>query len=151
LALIHVHSGHVAATGDPAGWVNDSITPIQHVADVFAEAPLAGADWYYPERLSIDAGAAVGLQQTGLATYLGLRVMHTAQVDVPLYAFQTSLGGAGNAVANGAHYFQRHSKIPSVTVVSRTTTYSHLDPLLASSDQNAFLLTVVPWMKKIDG
>ena len=150
LALIHVHSGHVAVTGDPAGWVNSGITPVQNVADVFAQAPLAAADWYYPERLSIDAGAAAGLQQTALATYLGLRLEHTSQVDVPLYAFQTSLGGADNAVANGANYYKQQSKIPSVTVVSRTATYSHLDPLLATPADNAFLQTVVPWLKKID-
>jgi pimeloyl-ACP methyl ester carboxylesterase len=151
LALIHVHSGHVATTGDPAGWVNDGITPIQNVTDVFAQAQLAAADWYYPERLSIDAGAAAGLQQTAVATYLGLRLDHAAQVDVPLYAFQTSLGGTDNAVADGAHYYQQHSRIPSVTVVSRTLTYSHLDPLLAAADQNAFLQSAVPWLKKVDG
>jgi pimeloyl-ACP methyl ester carboxylesterase len=62
LALIHVHSGHVATTGDPAGWVNEGLTPIQNVADVFAQAPLAATEWYYPERLSIDAGVASSLQ-----------------------------------------------------------------------------------------
>ena len=149
LALIHVHSGHVAATGNPAGWVNTGITPVQNVADVFAQAPLAAADWYYPERLSIDAGAAATLSQSPVATYLGLRLLDTDKVDVPLYAFQTSLGGKDNAVADGARYFQRHSKIPSVTVVSRTATYSHLDPLLATPARNAFLRTAVPWLKRI--
>jgi hypothetical protein len=38
-----------------------------------------------------------------------------------------------------------------VTTVSRTATYSHLDPLLASSDQNDFLKTVVPWLDRLDG
>jgi hypothetical protein len=150
LALIHVHSGHVATTGDPAGWVNDGITPVQNIADVFAQAPLGAADWYYPRRLAIDAAAAGSLQQTPLAAYLGLRLLHTGQVDVPLYAFQTSLGGVGDAVARQAHAFQAESRIPSVTVVSRTSTYSHLDPLLASPAGNAFLATVVPWLKKID-
>jgi hypothetical protein len=150
LALIHVTSGHVAATGDPAGWVNTGPTPIQNVADVFAQAPLAASDWYYPERLSIDAGVAGSLQQTAVAAYLGLRLLHTAQVDVPLYAFQTSLGGAGNAVADGAHYYQRISKIPRVTVVSRASSYSHLDPLLATPAKNAFLQTVVPWLRRLD-
>ena len=149
LALIHVHSGHVAATGNPAGWVGTGITPVQNVADVFAQAPLAAADWYYPERLSIDAGAAATLSQTPVATYLGLRLFDTSKVDVPIYAFQTSLGGTDNAVADGAHYFQRHSRIPSVTVVSRTTTYSHLDPLLATPSKNAFLQSAVPWLKRL--
>jgi len=150
LKLIQVHSGHVATTGDPAGWVDDGITPITNVVDTFAQTPLAAAEWYYPERLSIDAGAAASLQQTPVATYLGLRLTHTAQVDVPLYAFQTALGGADNGVADSAEAYKAESKIPSVTVVSRTATYSHLDPLLAASDQNDFLKTVVPWLKKLD-
>ena len=79
LALIQVHSGHVAATGDPAGWVDTGITPVQNVADMFAQAPLAAADWYYPERLSIDAGAAATLSQTPVATYLGLRLSTPAR------------------------------------------------------------------------
>jgi hypothetical protein len=150
LGLIQVRSGHVATTGDPAGWVDTDITPIMNVVDAFAQTPLAAADWYYPERLTIDAGAAQSLHQSDVATYLGLRLFHTSQVDVPLYAFQTSLGGAGNAVADSAQAYKAESKIPSVTVVSRTATYSHLDPLLAGSSRNDFLKTVVPWLKKVD-
>lgn len=150
LALLHVHSGHVATSGDPAGWVNDGITPAQNIADAFAQAPLAAADWYYPERLSIDAGVAAPLVQTPVGTYLGLRLFDTSRVDVPLYAFQTSLGGTDNRVADGARYYQHLSKIPSVTVVSRKATYSHLDPLLATPSKNAFLHTVVPWLEKVD-
>jgi hypothetical protein len=151
LKLIQVHSGNVAATGDPAGWVDTDITPIRNVIDTFAQTPLAAAEWYYPERLSIDAGASASLQQTDVATYLGLRLFHVSQVDVPLYAFQTSLGGQDNAVAASAEAYKAESKIPSVTVVSRTSTYSHLDPLLASPGRNDFLKTVVPWLKKLDG
>ena len=150
LKLIQVHSGHVG-TGSPAGWVDDGITPIKNVVDTFAQTPLAAAEWYYPERLSIDAGAAAPLQQTPVAAYLGLRLLHTAQVDVPLYAFQTALGGADNGVVGSAEAYKAESKIPSVTSVSRTSTYSHLDPLLASPDQNDFLKTVVPWLDHVDG
>ena len=150
LKLIQVHSGNVAATGDPAGWIDTDITPIRNVVDTFAQTPLSATEWYYPVRLSIDAGASAPLQQSDVATYLGLRLFHTAQVNVPLYAFQTALGGANNAVAGSAQAYKAESSIPSVTVVSRTDTYSHLDPLLASSDQNDFLKTVVPWLKKID-
>jgi pimeloyl-ACP methyl ester carboxylesterase len=150
LKLIQVHSGSVATTGDPAGWVDTDITPIANVVDAFAQTPLAAAEWYYPERLSIDAAASASLQQTDVATSLGLRLLHTSQVDVPLYAFQTALGGQDNAVAASAQAFKAESKIPSVTVVSRTATYSHLDPLLASPARNDFLATVVPWLKRVD-
>ena len=68
---------------------------------------------------------------------------------MPLYTFQTSVGGTGSAVGDGARYFQRHSKIPSVTVVSRTASFSHLDPLLATLSRNAFLQTAIPWLKRI--
>jgi len=151
LKLDQVHSGTVATTGTPRAWVPDGITPVQNVAAVFAQSPLSAVDWYYPARLSIDSGAAASLRQTPVADQLGLRMFHTAQVDVPLFAFQTSLGGTHNAVADAAHAFQAESKIPSVTVVSRTSTYSHLDPLLAAPGANAFLATVVPWLKHVDG
>ena len=149
LGLIQVHSGTVATTGDPAGWVDDGITPIQNVIDTFAQTPLAAAEWYYPERLSIDAGVAASLQPTPEAVYLGLRLSHTAQVDVPLFAFQTALGGANNAVVGSAEAYKAESRIPSLTTVSRTATYSHLDPLLASPDQNDFLKTIVPWLRRL--
>jgi hypothetical protein len=129
--------------------VNDGPTPIQNVADVFAESPLGGVDWYFPQRLSIDSEAASDLQQTPAATFLGLHITHLKQVDVPLYAFETSLGGTDNAVADGAMAFKNASHIPSVTIVNRTSTYSHLDPLLAAPSHNAFWQTVVPWLKKI--
>ena len=150
LVLDQVHSGVVATTGDPRPWTPDGITPVQNVAWVFAQPQLGFLDWYYPARLSIDAGAAASLQQTAVAGALGLRLFHAAQVDVPLYAFQTALGGRNDAVTRSAHAYQAESKIPSVTVVSRTTTYSHLDPLLATPAQNAFLQTVVPWLKRLD-
>ena len=35
-------------------------------------------------------------------------------------------------------------------MVSRTSTYSHLDPLLAAPSQNDFLKTVVPWLDHLD-
>ncbi len=149
LALIHVHSGHLAASGSPRGWVNDGPTPIQDVAFAFSQEPLGPVDWYYPERLTIDAGAASSLTQTPAADVLGLRLYHLGQVDVPLYVIQTSLGGAENAVVDAAHAYQRESKIPSVTIVNRYSTYSHLDPLLATPSKNAFLQTVVPWIEHL--
>jgi hypothetical protein len=41
------------------------------------------------------------------------------------------------------------SKIPSVTIVNRVSTYSHLDPLLAAPSHNAFLQSVVPWIEQL--
>jgi len=149
LALIHVHSGHLAASGTPRGWVNDGPTPAQNIALAFSQEPLGPVDWYFPERLGIDVGAAGELQETPAAQYLGLHLAHLHQVNVPLYVIQTSLGGTNNAVANGAKLYQQESKIPRVTIVNRASTYSHLDPLLAAPAHNAFLQTVVPWLMRI--
>jgi hypothetical protein len=149
LALIHVHSGHLAASGSPRAWVDAGPTPVRDIAYVFSQEPLGPVDWYFPQRLSIDVGAASSLSQTPAASVLGLRLTHLRQVDVPMYVIQTSLGGKDNEVANAAHAYQRQSRIPSLTVVDRHSTYSHLDPLLATPSKNAFLQTVVPWIEKL--
>lgn len=151
LALIHTHSGHLAASGTPRGWVDDGPTPAEDIAFAFSQEPLGAVDWYFPERLSIDTEAAASLTETPAAQALGLRLTHLAQVDVPLYVFQTSLGGTDNSVATAAVDFERASKIPSVTVVNRASTYSHLDPLLAAPAGNAFLQTVVPFIESLPG
>jgi len=153
LALIHVHSGSLNTSTSPAGWVNDGPTPVQNVADVFSEEPLGAVDWYYPERLTIDAEAAGSLTPTPGATVLGLRLTHLAQVDVPMYVIQTSLGGGTDyppgAVIAAAQAYKAASQIPSLTTVDKSATYGHLDPLLAAPSQNAFLQTVVPWIEAL--
>ena len=149
LALIDVHSGHLATSGAVRDWVNSGPTPIQNVARAFSTEPLGPVDWYYPTRLSIDVQAADLLTETAAAHVLGLRLSHADQVNVPLYAIQTSLGVAGNAVANGARAYKRISRIPSVKIVDRSKSYGHLDPLLAAPGNNAFLQTVIPWLERI--
>ncbi len=149
LALIQVHSGHLAVSGTPRRWVDDGPTPIEDVAFDFSQEPLGPVDWYYPERLTIDVEAAGSLAQTPAATALGLRLYHLSQVDVPMYVIQTSLGGTDNYVASAAVAYQRASQIPSVTVINRASTYSHLDPLLAAPSHNAFLQSIVPWIKQL--
>jgi hypothetical protein len=149
LGLIHIHSGHLATSGTPRGWVNSGPTPVQNLAWAFSQEPLGPVDWYFPERLSIDTEAASSLTQTPAAEVLGLRLYHLSQVDVPLYVIQTSLGGADNGVADAAVAYQKQSKIPSVDIVNRASTYGHLDPLLASPPDNAFLQTVVPWIEQL--
>jgi hypothetical protein len=151
LSLIQIHSGHLARSGSPRRWVNAGPTPAQNLAFAFSQVPLGPVDWYYPERLTIDTQAASSLTQTAAAKVLGLRLTHLHQVDIPLYVIQTALGGTHDAVDRAARAYKRHSKIPSLTVVNRATTYSHLDPLLAAPGRNAFLKTIVPWLKALPG
>ncbi len=149
LALIHVHSGHLKASGSPRGWVNDGPTPVQDIAFAFSQEPLGPVDWYYPERLTIDTEAAGSLTETGAANVLGLRLYHLEQVDVPMYVIQTSLGGTNNAVIGAAEAYKAASKIPSLTTVNEDPEYAHLDPLLATPSQNVFLKTVIPWIEAL--
>ena len=119
--------------------------------DLHLVEPLGFVDWYFPARLSVDANAGRKLKQTAVTKFLGLDLGHLKQVDVPYYVIQTSLGGARNALANGAKFYKRESRIPSIKVVDTSKIYSHLDPLLATPSKNRFLQTVVPWLKRVTG
>ena len=150
LSLIHIHSGHLSSS-NPADWVDDGPTPLENLVKAASIEPLGFVDWYFPARLSVDANAGRRLKQTAVTRYLGLELGHLKQVDVPYYVIQTSLGGAGNALANGAKFYKRESRIPSIKIVDTSKIYSHLDPLLATPSKNRFLQTVVPWLKRVTG
>lgn len=145
LALIHVHAGHLGANGD---WVDGEVSPVERVARLFAQEPNA-LDWYYPARLNIDVDAANSDARNAETTALGLRVFDRRGVDVPLYAFQTSLTHGG--VLRGARAFIRGSRIPRArsVLVDASATTSHLDPLTAAPATNEFLRTVVPFLRGI--
>jgi pimeloyl-ACP methyl ester carboxylesterase len=150
LALIHIHSGHVDPTAGPNGlhsWIDDGITPIESFATIAAHEPGNFVEWYYPKRLTIDVQGAGNFARTKTTDYLGLRTWHRRAVDVPLYAFQTSL--SDGAVLKGARAFVKASKIPRATYVDRSKTYAHLDPLAATPSRNDFLKTVVPFLRKL--
>ena len=154
LALVQVRSGELAPSGDPRGWIDNGITPVQNIARGFMSDSNGtnGADWYYPSRLNVDTGGAAGIDPNSPgAKVLGLRINHLAEVNVPYYAFQTSLSGGTNGVINGATSFAERSKVPKsgLVLVDRATTTSHLDPLLAAPAKNDFIKTVVPFLKKI--
>lgn len=154
LRLIQVRSGELAASGDPRGWVDNGITPVQNIARGFMSDRNGtnGADWYYPSRLNVDTGGAAGIDPNSPgAKALGLRITHLAKVNVPYYAFQTSLSGGSNGVINGANSFAERSKVPKngLLLVDRASSTSHLDPLLAAPARNDFIKTVVPFLKRI--
>jgi len=149
LSLIQVRAGRQADGPEPRGWQNGEVTPIQNVAKGFAQGPVNGVDWYYPARLNVDTDAASPMANTPAAKVLGLSFPFLKDVDVPYYAFQTSLTAARNGVVGGAKAFAARSKVPKgdlVTVNAGTTT-SHLDPLLAAPATNRFLKTVVPFLR----
>jgi hypothetical protein len=145
LALIQIRAGQLADSGDPRGWQDGEITPIQRHARAYAADHPNATEWYYPRRLLLDFDAASPMRQTPAARFLGLRLMHGSEIDVPLYAFSTAL--TSGRVARGARRLVRRSRIRQSTIVDDRAT-SHLDPLSAAPDRNHFLRSVVPFLKR---
>jgi pimeloyl-ACP methyl ester carboxylesterase len=144
LGLIQVQAGELGPGGD---WVDGEVTPIQRLAETFGQEPANAVEWFYPARLNLDVDAASPLAQNSAAKYLGLRLKWAKQVDVPIYALQTSLTHGG--VLKGAKSFLKLSRSPvrQAKLVDASATESHLDPLTAAPDRNQYLKTVVPWLK----
>ncbi len=146
LSLIHVRAGTLGADGD---WVDGEVTPIERLAQTFGQEPANAVEWFYPARLNLDVDAASPLRTTGAARYLGLRLRHARQIDLPLYAIQTSL--TDGAVLKGARRLVADSRIPRrrAVLVDASKTDSHLDPLTAAPDRSRYLKTVVPFLKRL--
>ncbi len=151
LGLLHVNAGGLADMGTPRDWADGGVTPVARLADTFGQEPTNAVEWYFPKRLTIDTNGANELTENDVAQFLGLRLEHLKQVDVPLYAFQTDLTQGG--VLNGARAFIRKSKTTKgeSTLVDRTESTAHLDPLTAAPRTNAFLKTVKPFLSRAFG
>jgi pimeloyl-ACP methyl ester carboxylesterase len=149
LALVHMHLGHLADAGDVRDWVDGELVPIDRAAHIFTGDELGGASWYHPARLTIDGRTVFGGQKNAAQKLTGVRAWHAKQLGVPIYAYETSLGN-GRVVA-GARQLAKIAHIPrrDVTLVDRSSTTSHLDPLAAAPARNDFLKTVVPFLRKL--
>ena len=145
LALAHVHAGRLAATGDPRDWEDGGLTPIARAERLF----IGGTSWFHPRRLSLDGSAVNGGVRTPAQKVLGVRAWHGRDLKLPLYAFETSLGN-GRVIA-GARALAKRARLPrrAQTYVDRSSTYAHLDPLAAAPGRNAFLKTVLPFLRGV--
>jgi hypothetical protein len=146
LSIIHIHAGDLADTGDPRGWVDGELTPLDRMARAWAAESPNATEWYYPRRLLLDIDAASPLKMTPAARYLGLRLRHARSIDVPLYAYSTDL--TKGKVARGARRLARMSRIRRPTVVDDRHA-AHIDPLSAAPRRNRFLRTVVPYLERL--
>jgi hypothetical protein len=153
LAAAQAHLGHLAASGDPRGWVGDELTPLRRMADMFSGFGLKGLDgtaWYHPLRLTIDARAVAAGNANAAQPVLGVRATHGR--DLPrrlhMYAFAAALGGP--AVLQATRALARQSGIPPshLTLVDRHTTYAHNDPNSAAP-RNAFVARLLPFLAGI--
>ena len=156
LALVQSHIGKLAASGDPRGWHDGELGSVRRAASVFSEyvgmknqkVGEDGTSWYHPSRLSIDSGAINnGVDNPAQAVY-GDHATMGHSVKLPMYSFDTSLGGG--RVADATRQLAEQSKVPKgwIKTVKRTKTYSHIDPLSAAPSKNDFLKTVVPFLRK---
>ena len=148
LGLIHLRAGGLAPSGDPRDWQDGEVSPIARVAQMWADQPVNGVEWYFPQRLSLDVDGANELVRNAVTRYLKLRPWHLRKVDVPLYAFQTDL--TKGRVLRGARSFIARSRVPRrrSVLVNRESTTSHLDPFSAAPGTNDFLKTVVPFLER---
>ena len=146
LALVHMHIGGMAAGGEPRPWADGELGTVARAAEMFSGIEgIDGTAWYHPRRLSLDGQAVAGGVRNRAQGLLGVRATHGRDLDVPIYAIETSLG-AGR-VLNGARALARRSDV-RVELVDRRATYDHLDPLSAARDRNAFVKTVVPFLRR---
>ena len=145
-ASLQIRAGGLGA-GDPRPWVDGENTPIQNLARSFSREPGNATEWYYPNRMILDTGAANALERTPASDFLDLRLFHTKRIDIPLYAIQTDLTDGG--VLAGANTLVDRSKITDTKLVDASATMSHLDPALAPVASNRFTRTVRSFLRRI--
>src|SRR4051794_25986632 len=153
LVAAQAHLGRLAPAGSPRGWDDaGELTPIDRYAEMFSGTGLKGVDgaaWYHPLRLTLDAGAVANGNRNHAQGVLDVRATHGA--DLPrrlrIYAFAAALGGS--RVLDAARSLARKSHVPArnLTLVDRHTTYAHNDPAGAAPSRNAFVKTLVGFLR----
>jgi hypothetical protein len=151
--------GRLADSGEPRGWVDDELVPVERAARMFSGL-VEGADgdetlgidgtaWYHPRRLSIDSGAVNGGIENPAQELLGVRAIHGTELDLPIYALETTFG-AGR-VLNGARLLAEQSGIPEseLTLVDESDRLTHTDPMGVETSQNPLVETLVPFLRDI--
>ena len=146
LRLLQVNAGALADAGDPRDWSDGGVTPVARLADTLGQEPSNAVEWYYPKRLSIDTNGANEMKRNDVARFLGLRLSHTRDIDVPIYAFQTDL--TDGSVLAGARRLVKRAKTPKSEsmLVNGAPQQSHLDPLTASPSKNELLKSLVNFL-----
>jgi hypothetical protein len=150
LALVQSHLGGLASSGDPRGWRDGELASLRRTAQ--AVSGFAGVDgfaWYHPRRLSLDASAVAGGVGNPAQDVLGLRATRGRSARLPIYAFETSLG-KGRVLA-AARALAKRAGVPArkLTLVDRSTTNAHCDPIFDDAKSNAFLHTVARFLKRV--
>jgi hypothetical protein len=113
---------------------------------------LDGTAWYHPRRLTIDSGAVAAGNPNAAQEILHVDAIHGSGLPraLQIYAFGASLGG--QRVLDAARALAAQSGIPvrNLTLVDRSSTYSHNDPNSASP-KNAFVNKLRRVLRRIEG
>ena len=120
------------------------MTPVARLARLFGQEPSNSVEWFFPKRLTIDTNGADQMKRNDVARFLGLRLEHTRQIDVPIYAFQTTL--TDGDVLRGAKRLVKRAKTTrgQSTLVEGAPQASHLDPAHRDApNRNEFLKTLI--------
>jgi hypothetical protein len=142
-AQAHLGRG-ISPVGPVHGWNGTgALTPISRYATMLSGLGVDGADgseWYFPQRLTIDAGGVGNGTASPAQSVLGLHA--TLGRDLPrrlqIYAFGARLGGAG--VLLDARALATQSGIPAshLLLIDRASSYAHNDPA-GAFPHNAFV------------
>ena len=152
-AQAHLGRG-VSPIGPLHGWNGaGALTPITRFARMFAGFGVDGADgveWYFPQRLTIDAGAVGSGIANPAQPVLGVRATMGRQLPrrLLIYAFGARLGGAG--VLLDARAMAAQSGIPAgnLLLIDRAITYAHNDPA-GAYPRNVFFAGLTRFLHRI--
>jgi hypothetical protein len=111
-------------------------------------ASLDGTAWYHPQRLTLDSRAVAAGNANPAQAILDVHAVHGHDLSprLKIYAFGAALGG--QRVLDAAQLLANQSGIPQkhLTLVNRSSTYAHVDPLTAYP-QNDFVEHLLPFLK----
>lgn len=149
LSLIHARLGSLGSDGS---WQQGEVTKLGDLISTFARTPGNATEWFYPARLNLDVDAASPMRTTAASRLLGLRLHHTREIRLPLYAIQSSL--TGGRVLAGARRAVSDTQIASLprsqrVLVDASSSDSHLDSLTAAEAESRFLKTATPFLRSL--
>ncbi|HET6870535.1 MAG TPA: hypothetical protein VFH80_31770, partial [Solirubrobacteraceae bacterium] len=152
-AQAHLGRG-VSPVGPLHGWDGaGALTPISRYATMLSGFGVDGADgseWYFPQRLTIDAGGVGNGTANPAQAVLGLHATMGRRLPrrLEIYAFGARLGGAG--VLLDARALAAQSGIPAshLLLINRASSYAHNDPA-GAYPRNAFVSGLVRFLHRI--
>jgi hypothetical protein len=156
LAAAQAHLGTgLTTTGAIRGWDGTgALTPITRFATMLSGEGVNqadGSEWYFPQRLTYDAGAVADGNANPAQSVLDMDATmgHNLPTSLLIYAFGAHLGGAG--VPQDAQLLASQSGIPAgnLTLANFASTYAHNDPA-GAYPHNAFFADLVPFLHKVE-